>query len=334
MAASTGATAVLWTAALLVLASAFAVVSGINDGGALLSPGLRIPSLPTMFSFSLLVAATACGPVLFGTKVAATFIGRLVRFGPDGRPALTIGVAVALVVVLTLSLRGLPTSLTLAVVGGLTGAGLGWGLPVSARAVVMVLVAAAAAPVVSSLISWFVTRSSRIAGPQKSASRSVGRLHRVAFPLQCLAYGANDGQKMIALFAVASSGGELAPPTSAVPYSLAILVGCGALFGCGALVGLPKAAASLGNGILPMRPLNAATAELSAALAVLGSAALGFPVSMTQSVAGGLFGAGIGQGVRRIRWRQAARIGAAWVLTLPLSVGAAAVVAMVCKGVT
>src|SRR5207245_6291890 len=141
-------------------------------------------------------------------------------------------------------------------------------------AVGMGLLAAAAAPIVSSLISWFFTRSSRIAGPQKSASRSIGRLHQVAFPLQCLAYGANDGQKMIALFAVATASGELAPPTSAVPYSLTVLAGCGVLFGCGALVGLPKAAASLGNGILPMRPLNAATAELSAAVAVLGSAAL------------------------------------------------------------
>jgi len=116
-----------------------------------------------------------------------------------------------------------------------------------------------------------------------------------------------------------------------VSDSLSVLMCCALLFGCGALLGLPKAAASLGEGIVPMRPLSAVTAELSAAVAVLGSAALGFPVSMTQSVAGGLFGAGLGQGMRRVRWGQAGRIGAAWVLTLPVSVAAAAVLAMCAK---
>lgn len=103
---------------------------------------------------------------------------------------------------------------------------------------------------------------------------------------------------------------------------------CGVLFGLGALLGLPRAAASLGSGIVPLRPLDTVTAEFAAAVAVLGSAALGFPVSMTQSVAGGLFGAGLGRGARRVRWRQAGRIGVAWLVTLPLSTGAAGAAAL------
>src|SRR4051812_47401821 len=103
------ATGTAWSATLVLLAGTFAVVSGINDGGELLSPGLRIPSLSTLFSFWLLVFATAAGPVVFGTRVAAAFLGRLVGVGSN-RAVLAVGVAVALVVVLGLSLRGLPTS--------------------------------------------------------------------------------------------------------------------------------------------------------------------------------------------------------------------------------
>ncbi|NUR28636.1 MAG: hypothetical protein HOV83_22820, partial [Catenulispora sp.] len=176
------ATGTAWSAALVLLAGTFAVVSGINDGGTLLSPGLRIPSLSTLLSFCFLVTATAAGPLLFGTRVAAAFLGRLVRVGPDGssgsdasaRAVLAIGVAVALVVVLGLSLRGLPTSLTLAVVGGLTGAGLGWGLPVPLASAGLVLLAAALAPMISSLTAWLATRSLRRAGPRRSTAAAAG----------------------------------------------------------------------------------------------------------------------------------------------------------------
>ncbi|NUP52275.1 MAG: hypothetical protein HOW97_33870, partial [Catenulispora sp.] len=245
------ATGTAWSAALVLLAGTFAVVSGVNDGGALLSPGLKIPSLSTLFSFCLLVSATAAGPLLFGTRVAATFLGRLVPSGSgtSGRAVLVVGVAVALAVVLLLSLRGLPTSLTLAVVGGLTGAGFGWGRPVPAGSVVAVLAAAALAPIISSLIAGVATRSLRLAGTRRSpAAVAVGRTHRVAFPLQCLAYGANDGQKMIALFAVAA-GGAAGAGAGSVRFGAGALTGCAVLFGLGALLGLPRAAVALGSGI-------------------------------------------------------------------------------------
>ncbi|MFD0632621.1 hypothetical protein ACFQ9X_14460 [Catenulispora yoronensis] len=238
--------------------------------------------------------ATAAGPMVFGTRVAAGFLGRLVRSGTGvpgtGVPraglsgtgvsgtgvsaaavstTLLIGVAAALAVVLLLSLRGLPTSLTLAVVGGLAGAGLGAGLPVPAGSVATVLLAAALAPIISALIAWLVTRSLRLAGTRRStAAVATGRTHRVAFPLQCLAYGANDGQKMIALFAVAGgsglgvngvavggvgasgvgAGGAGVGGAGSVRLGVVGLMLCGVLFGLGAVLGLPRAAASWAPG--------------------------------------------------------------------------------------
>ncbi|HVL99017.1 MAG TPA: inorganic phosphate transporter, partial [Egibacteraceae bacterium] len=58
-----------------------------------------------------------------------------------------------------------------------------------------------------------------------------------------------------------------------------------------------------------------------------GSAAVGAPVSMTQSVAAALVGAGMSYGHRRVRWRAVGRLGLAWLLTLPASAALAAAVA-------
>lgn len=57
--------------------------------------------------------------------------------------------------------------------------------------------------------------------------------------------------------------------------------------------------------------------ELSSASVVLFSSALGAPVSMTQAIAGAMVGTEMSHGVGRIRWRQFASMGSAWVVTLP-----------------
>ena len=103
------------------------------------------------------------------------------------------------------------------------------------------------------------------------------------------------------------------------------------IFAVGVALGLPRVARGLGNGVLAVRPFHAVAAELAAASAVLGTAAIGIPVSMTQSVAGGLVGVGVSQGYRRVRWLEAARIGAAWLITLPASVLLAATIAYLAR---
>ena len=77
---------------------------------------------------------------------------------------------------------------------------------------------------------------------------------------------------------------------------------------------------------MPVRPTNAVIAEVSSGVAVLSTGLLGAPVSMTQAIAGGLVGTGAHDGIRRIRWEQALKILAAWVVTLPLALGVATLV--------
>ncbi|WP_246649631.1 inorganic phosphate transporter [Nonomuraea coxensis] len=304
---------------LVVVAALFAIVAGINDGGALLATGLKLPTVRPAAGILGLILMVAVVPLL-SYQVALTFVDRLANFdAPGGRIVTSAAVLAALGVVATLSAQGRPTSLTLAIVGGLTGAGLGWGLPVSTGTVAQVLAFGVAAPIVGGLLAWVLIRLLSLV----TRSRGLGRWHRLGFLLQTIAYSANDAQKMLALFMIAI-GFRDAPPA----YTSLVAV----LFGIGVLYGLPTAGRSLSQEIIVSRPAHGVAAELASSLAVIGCAAAGMPVSMTQAVAGGLIGAGVARGSGRVRWYAAVKIATAWLLTLPASALAGWVLALAVKG--
>ncbi|MDF5758750.1 inorganic phosphate transporter [Spongiactinospora sp. TRM90649] len=308
------------TIALVALACVFAVVSGINDGGALLGTGLKIPSVRPVVGILMLMIAVAVVPLLT-SQVAQTFTTRLAPMrGPGGQAAMAVAVLASLIVVTVLSGRGMPTSLTLAVVGGVTGAGLGWGLPVAAGQVAFVLAVALAAPFVGGLLAVLVSHLLvRLAD-----GATLPRWHRAGFAVQCLAYAANDGQKMLAVFIVALG-------FAGAPVGVCALIAV--LFGLGTVYGLPRAGRTLSREILASRPLHGVSAELASGPAVIGCAAAGAPVSMTQAIAGGLIGAGVAESTHRVRWHPATKIVMAWALTLPASALLAAASALLVKGV-
>lgn len=313
--------------ALIGMAASFAVVTGANDGGALLSTGLKLRGIGTFAAIAALAAFVVGAPLLLSSAVAQTFTSRLVADDGHGRTALLLGIAAAVVVVTVLTATGRPTSLTLAVIGGITGGGVGYGLPVSFATAATVLAVGLAAPFVGGLIGYLLSRLLVLLPARPAVNNTITRTHRVAFALQCLAYGVNDGQKMLAVLVIAGGAG-------AFHAGVGDLLLLAAFFVLGILLGLPRVARSLGDGLFAVRPVHAVSAEFAGAVAVLGSAAVGMPVSMTQSLAGGLVGAGVSHGSGRIRWQGARKIGLAWLVTLPATVLLAAAAAAVARVVT
>lgn len=308
------------TTALVVAAIAFAVVNGVNDGGALLSVGLDVRRLTPVTSLLVLAVCVAIAPLVIGTAVATTLTSRLVTFdGADGTAALLVAVIAAVVVTWVLAGRGLPTSLTLAIVGAIAGAGVGARLPVSWRTVGVVLLLAAAAPIAGLVLAFVFTRLAAAWSSRRTLDRRTQRWHVAAFGLQCVAYGSNDGQKMLAVLAVAT-GTVVDGRVPAVPWQLAVVA---TAFLVGATIGLPRVARTLGGGVIAVRPHEAVASELAAAAAVLATGVIGSPVSMTQAVSGGLLGAGGTRGWSRVRWTQVLHLAGAWVVTLPAAFTAA-----------
>jgi PiT family inorganic phosphate transporter len=293
-------------AVLAGLAAAFAVVNGANDGGAMVASQLRVPGVRPLAAVLALTVALVAVPLAFGTGVADTLTSGLVRAPQDLQPlVVATGAAAAIVVVAVLTRLGLPTSLTLGMVGGIVGAGVGRGLPVLAAGVGRVVVIGVAAPIVGALLAQRLVTLTAVVVTRRGI-RGLALLAGLSTCAQAVAYAANDGQKMYAVAAVSALG-----VTGPVVVAMAVL------FTVGAVAGLSAAAGTLGGGVVRGGPHEEVTAQLSASVAVLSSAALGVPVSMTQAVAGGLVGTGMLRGLRQVRWRVAGQLALAWVLTLP-----------------
>jgi phosphate/sulfate permease len=75
-----------------------------------------------------------------------------------------------------------------------------------------------------------------------------------------------------------------------------------------------------------MEQTTGLAAAMVAALLVLAASLYTLPVSTTHVSTGAIVGAGLRQGARALEWTELGRIATAWVVTLPVSAGVAAVV--------
>ncbi|MEO7126744.1 MAG: inorganic phosphate transporter [Nakamurella sp.] len=308
--------------ALLFVTASLAVISGINDGGVLLALAVRYTVVPLRWFVVILCVMLIAGPLLLSVTVAKTLTFGLFAQQPGSELAFLVGAGLALIVVLTLSALSLPTSLTLALVGGLSGAAWGFGLTVKWPTVLAVLLIGAAAPIFSVIAGRITAELLRLWDYRRRGNIVFRALHLGAFSFQCLAYAVNDGQKMLAAAAVTLAALPAAPgifgETDRMNLLL-VLVCLTVLYCVGMLASLRKVTRRIAIGLAVLRPVDAVTAELVSATVVMASSALGAPVSMTQAVAGGIVGTASSKGMRRVRWDSVTKIAGAWLITLPAS---------------
>src|ERR1700716_2713384 len=156
----------------LVAACAFGLISGFNDGGNLLASFTsgRVIT-PPMAALLLLVGLA--GPLVLGTAVAQTIGTNVIDLSAQGQLGFVLIVASPLSVVLLSWRFGIPTSMTLALVGGM----LGWVLASDGHSVVHwagvvrvllgMLVSVVGGGVPALVISWAIRR---LLGPQAHAA--------------------------------------------------------------------------------------------------------------------------------------------------------------------
>jgi inorganic phosphate transporter, PiT family len=83
---------------------------------------------------------------------------------------------------------------------------------------------------------------------------------------------------------------------------------------------------TMGSRIIKMDPAQGFAAQGSGAAVILAASHVGFPLSTTHVISGGVMGAGADKRLSAVRWGVAGNIVAAWVLTLPASTGIGAAV--------
>jgi inorganic phosphate transporter, PiT family len=218
---------------------------------------------------------------------------------------------------------GLPSSSSHALIGGVVGSAFvaeGADAVIGSGLVDKVIVPALVAPVLAFIVGGLAI---------VVVYRIVGRLHPgpvtrgfrlgqiVSGSLLALAHGTNDAQKTMGIiFLALIANGNLTPADSVPNW---VVVSSASAIALGTYVGGWRIIRTMGSRIIKMDPAQGFGAQGVGATVILAASHVGFPLSTTHVISGGIMGTGAAKRVSAVRWGVAGNIVTAWVLTLPAS---------------
>jgi PiT family inorganic phosphate transporter len=219
-------------------------------------------------------------------------------------------------------LKGIPSSSSHALVGGLIGAGMAHaGLTgIEWTGLNKTLIAIVLSPTLGMLLSmlimlvtsWLLKDSSA-----RGAERSFRVLHLASSAAYSVGHGLNDAQKTMGIITVLLySTGRLSGEFQ-VPHWVAI--SCYVAIGLGTLTGGWRIIETMGSRITKLSQHQGFSASLGGSVMLFTASWLGIPVSTTHTITGCIIGAGTARRASAVRWGVARSVMTAWVITIPAS---------------
>ncbi len=321
-----------FTIATVVLLLFFDYTNGFHDTANMVGSVIATRAMSPTQAIAIVSFYTFLGPLLGGTAVANT-LGQFVAL--DDQSTLTgvsvvfAGVVGAVAWNLLTWWRGLPSSSSHALVGGLIGAVLAaaggdhirWGWEALVHrgewtGVTKIVAALLFSPLLGLIAGFLLFRLLRFLcrGVTPKANRPLRRLQWLGVAWLAFSHGANDGQKSMGVITmVLVLGGHL--PHFQVPFWVMLL--CASAITLGTASGGWRIVRTVGFGIYRLRPIHGFASQVAAATVISGAAALGAPVSTTHLVSSTIMGAGAADRPKGVRWGKAGEILFTWVVTIP-----------------
>jgi PiT family inorganic phosphate transporter len=219
-------------------------------------------------------------------------------------------------------LKGIPSSSSHALVGGLLGSGVAHaGLTgVQWTGLNKTLIAIVLSPTLGMILamlimlvsSWFAIRATA-----NRAERTFRGLHLVSSAAYSLGHGLNDAQKTMGIITVLLYSTGYLQGDFEVPHWVAI--SCYIAIGLGTLMGGWKIIETMGSRITKLSQHQGFSASAGGSIMLFTASALGIPVSTTHTITGSIIGAGVARRASAVRWGVAGNVIAAWVITIPAS---------------
>lgn len=218
--------------------------------------------------------------------------------------------------------KGIPSSSSHALVGGLIGSGVAangfdavqWaGLN---KTVIFIFLS----PTLGMILAMLVMLVSSWALRNATASRAEGGMkgmHLLSSAAYSLSHGLNDAQKTMGIIAVLLYSTGYLQGEFHVPHWVAI--SCYVAIGLGTACGGWKIIETMGTKITKLSQHQGFSASLGGSIMLFGASALGIPVSTTHTITGAVIGAGTARRASAVRWGVASNLLTAWVLTVPAS---------------
>jgi PiT family inorganic phosphate transporter len=219
-------------------------------------------------------------------------------------------------------LKGIPSSSSHALVGGLLGSGVAhagltgvqWtGLNKTLVAIVLSpTLGMILAMLIMLLTSWLAVRATA-----NKAERSFRALHLVSSAAYSVGHGLNDAQKTMGIITVLLYSTGYLQGEFHVPHWVA--VSCYVAIALGTLMGGWKIIETMGSRITKLSQHQGFSASMGGSIMLFTASALGIPVSTTHTITGCIIGAGVARRATAVRWGVAGNVISAWVITIPAS---------------
>jgi PiT family inorganic phosphate transporter len=312
-------------AALLGAAFFFAFLNGFHDSANLVATIIASRAITPRRALLLASCGQFLGPLVFGVAVAATVGSGLVDPG-----AVTVTVVLAALLAaswwdLVTWWRGLPTSSSHALAGGLIGAAVafgGWG-QLLGGGLARIGLALLLSPVIGFGLAWVVYRLVMLAAGRSGpgVNRVFNRLQWVSAAALSLAHGANDAQKTAGIIGLGLVTLGFQPRFSVPLWAVAA---CALSISLGTSTGGWRIIRTLGGRFYRIRPVHSLSAQVASAAVVVTASLLGGPVSTTHVASSAVIGAGASDRLSKVRWEELRGVVVAWVVTVPVSIAAGA----------
>jgi len=317
---------------LIAVALAFDFLNGLHDaansiatvvGTRLLSPAAAV-AFAAFFNFAAYFLALQW-PQLH--KVADT-IGKGLIDKDLVTPAVVFGALVgAMFWNVVTWLKGIPSSSSHALVGGIVGAGVAhasitgiqWdGLNKTLIAIVLSPTLGLILTMAIMLVtSWLGVRASA-----RGAERTFRGLHLVSAGAYSLGHGLNDAQKTMGVITVLLYSTGYLHGEFHVPHWVAL--SCYVAIGLGTLSGGWRIIETMGTRITKLSQHQGFSASAGGSIMLFAASYLGIPVSTTHTITGCVIGAGAARRASAVNWGVARSVMVAWVITIPASAAVAA----------
>nr|WP_152909731.1 inorganic phosphate transporter [Pseudactinotalea sp. HY160] len=312
----------------VVIALTFDYTNGFHDAANAIATSVSTRALTPRAALAMAAVMNLVGALL-GVGVAET-IGSGIINAPEGHQGLVVvlsGLVGAIVWNLITWWKGLPSSSSHALIGGLMGAGIASFSQVHWTVILdKVVIPMIASPLVGFGLAFLVMVGVlwlfRNAAPGKT-QRRFRIAQTISAAAMALGHGLQDAQKTMGVIVLALVAGGFHDDTS-IPLWVK-LAAAGAI-SAGTYSGGWRIMRTLGRKVIELDPARGFVAE-SVAASVLYTTAFVFhaPISTTHTITSAIMGVGATKRLSAVRWGVARNIGIAWVLTIPAAALVAAI---------
>lgn len=219
-------------------------------------------------------------------------------------------------------LKGIPSSSSHALVGGLIGAGVAHAgmTGIQWTGLNKTLIAIVLSPTLGMLLSMaimLVTSWLFKGATARGAERTFRFLHLISSAAYSLSHGLNDAQKTMGIITVLLYSTGYLSGEFEVPHWVAI--SCYIAIALGTLSGGWKIIETMGSRITKLSQHQGFSASAGGSIMVFAASLMGIPVSTTHTITGCIIGAGTARRASAVRWGVAGNVMVAWVITIPAS---------------